>query len=60
MEFWTSFGLRDDCPQSFPNDDSVEAIQSYFTEDSYKFNLNKNIDWIRKETLSIIESETQR
>jgi len=57
MEFWISFGLPEDCPQSFPNKDSIESIQSYFTEDSYKFNLEKNIEWIEKETLSIIKSE---
>lgn len=57
MEFWILFGLTDDCPQAFPNKDSTESIQSYFSEDSYRFNLKRNIEWIKKEILSIIKSE---
>ena len=57
MDFWVSMGKSADCPQFFPSSDNKNAGQDYFTQASYKFNLNKNRQWLDEEILSIIKSE---
>ena len=58
MEFWTSMGMPDDCPQTFPNRDSKESIQNYFTQTSYEYNLSINRKWLSEEIQSIVSLET--
>ena len=58
MEFWTSMGMPDDCPQTFPNRDSKESIQNYFTQASYEYNLSINREWLSEEIQSIVSLET--
>ena len=58
MEFWTSMGMLDVCPQTFPNRDSKESIQNYFTQASYEYNLSINREWLSEEIQSIVSLET--
>ena len=57
IEFWTSMGMPDDCPQTFPSSGKKKTIQDYFTQSSYKFNLDKNRVWLNEEISAIIKSE---
>lgn len=57
MEFWVSMGHPNDCPQTFPNNDSIETVQDYFTQASYEINMSKNREWLNKEILKIVNLE---
>lgn len=57
MEFWVSMGKPADCPQIFPSTENKKSVQEYFTQSSYKFNVDKNQEWLSKEILSIVKLE---
>ena len=57
MEFWVSMGKPDNCPQTFPSSDNKKSIQEYFTQASYKSNLNKNREWLNEEIQNIVKLE---
>lgn len=58
MEFWVLMGKPDNCPQKFPSSDSKESIQEFFTQESYKFYLSKNREWLNEEIMRIVKSES--
>ena len=58
MDFWiTMLDTPDYCPQTFPNDRDNKAIQEYFTEASYAYNININRNWLSEEVSSILRLE---
>lgn len=56
MDFWVSMGKPDNCPQTFPSTDN-KSVQDYFTQASYEFNLNKNLEWLNEEIQIIVKLE---
>ncbi len=57
MEFWVSMEIQNDCPQTFPNKNDKNASEKYFTEATYKLNVNKNREWLNREIEDILVSE---
>lgn len=57
MEFWISMGNPDDCPLTFPKNNGTKAIQEFFSQSSYDFNIEKNHEWLKEEISSIVITE---
>ena len=56
MDFWiTMLDTPDYCPQAFPT--NYADVQAYFTETSYHYVLDKNVEWLNNETLKILKLE---
>ncbi len=57
MEFWTSMGMPDDCPQKFPKKLDEKSREEYFTPSMLTILITQNTEWLQKEVERVIGME---
>lgn len=57
-EFWVSLGLPDDCPHIIQGRNNSYSPQEYYTNNTYKLVLEKNVKWLKHEISTIIFLES--
>lgn len=57
MEFWVTIATTEDCPIVFPKDNDKEAIQKFFSQQSYDLCLKNNRAWLDGEVAAIAKAD---
>lgn len=57
MEFWTSMGMPNDCPQEFPKKDDEKSRKEYFTPSMLTILFAQNTKWLKNEMGKVIDME---
>lgn len=57
MEFWTSMGISDYCPNVFPSNNDKAVLENYFSKSSFDFLIKSNYEWLNQEIYIIRNTE---